>query len=112
MGFQSENAHHGFVVVANIGALRRMHSPGDPPEAEQTDDMIDTQAPGMAQDRGDRLAEGRVRGRSEPIRPPRRLIPVLSLLIKRIRRAAYRDFLCVTVLQAPGICPTRTHTDG
>ena len=68
MGLQSENADHGLVVVANVGALRGMHPLGNPPEAEQTDHMVDTQAAGMPQDGGDRLSKGRVRGGGEPIR--------------------------------------------
>ena len=110
MGLQSENADHGLVVVANIGALRRMHPFGNPPQAKQTDHVIDTQAARMPQDRGDGFPEWRVRGSGEAIRPPRRLIPVLPLLVEGIRRAAYRNASGITVVQAPGICASGTHT--
>ena len=57
----------------------------------------------MSQDRRDRVSKGRVRGSGEAIRPPWWLIPVLPLLVERIRRAADRDAPCITILQTPGI---------
>ena len=73
--------------------------------------MINTQAAGMPQDRGNHLAKWSVRGGGEAIGPPWRLIPRLALLVERIWRAANRDVLCLTVLQAPGIHATRTHAN-
>ena len=74
--------------------------------------MINTQAAGMSQNRRDRVSKRRVRGSGEAIRPPWWLIPVLPLLVERIRRAADRDAPCITILQTPGIRATSTHAHG
>src|SRR4029453_1032314 len=74
--------------------------------------MINTQAAGMLQDRGDHFAKRRVPGCGKPIRAQWRLIPSLTLLVERIWRTTDRDIAGVTVLQAPGIHAPRTYPDG
>src|SRR5215203_2869167 len=109
MGLERENADHGLVVVAYVSALRGSHACGNPPQSEESDHMINAQAAGMPQDRRHGVSEGRVRGSGEAIRPPWWLIPVLALLVERIRRTADRDAHRVTVLQAPSIRATGAH---
>src|SRR5215213_4338282 len=74
--------------------------------------MINTQATGMSQDRGDHFTKRRVPGCGKPIGAPRRLIPSLALLVERIWRTADRDIFGVAVLQAPGIDAPGTYPNG
>ena len=80
------------MVVANVGALRGCI----PSESTRggTDRSHDRHAGRRHAARWWRpLSEGRVRGGGEPIRPPRRLIPVLPDLVEGIRRSPLRRWL-------------------
>src|SRR3954451_16679828 len=81
---EREDAEHRFGVVPHIGAGRRTRPGGNPPEPEQAEDVVDAKTAGMTEDRGDKIAMGRVPRRSEPVRPHRRLLPVLPLLVEPI----------------------------
>src|SRR4249920_2051575 len=109
MGLQRQDSDHGLVVVTHVGTLRGTRTSGTPPEPAQADDMINAQATGMPQDRGDHVANGLVPGGDEPIRPPRWLVPILALLIEGIRRAANRDAFPIIALQAPRIRAAGAH---
>ena len=54
---------------------------------------------------------GAYAGLGQPVRPPRRLAPVLPVLVVRVRRRADRDAAGEDVLQRPGVGAVRVHAD-
>ena len=68
-------------------------SPGqNPPQAEESHDVVDPHPPGMAQDRAQHVpGTGRTPRSASRSGPPRRLAPVLTDLVVRVGRGADRD---------------------
>src|SRR5829696_10319558 len=110
MSLERQDADHGLVVVANVGAFGGARTARDPPESEQPDDMVDTDAAGVPKDGGDHVAEGTISGLGQPVGAPWWLGPVLTVLVVRIGRRADRHALGVGVLQAPRVGPRRMHS--
>ena len=84
----------------------------DPPQPEQPDDVVDPHPAGRPQHGRDHVPERRVGQLGQPVRPPRRLRPVLTVLVERVRWRTDRDPAGEDVLQRPGIRPLRMHPDG
>ena len=91
MGLQEDDAEHGLVVVAHIGAMVGPHSLGNPPQAEQADDVVHAQRAGVTQYRPRHVSQWGVGGASQVLGVPRRLRPVLPLLVVHVRRSAHGD---------------------
>ena len=74
-----------------------------PPQPEQPEHVVDPDTAGMAQHGAQHVAVRRVADLGQPVRPPRRLRPVLALLVERVGRRADRDAAGHHVLQRPGV---------
>ena len=112
MGLEQGDADHGLVVVADVGALVRPHAPGDPPQAEQPDDVVHAQRTGVAQHRAHHVAQRRVGGLRQVGGAPRRLGPVLAELVVHVRRGADLDARGEGVRVAPHVGPVGVDADG
>ena len=84
LGLQHEDADERLVVVAHVGAFAGRVPFGDPPEAEQADDVVDADATGVLQDGAEHVAVGRVAELGETVGSPRRLVPVLAQLVELV----------------------------
>ncbi len=111
LGLQHEDADERLVVVAHVGAFAGRVSLGDPPEAEQADDVVDADAAGVLQDGAEHVAVGRVAELGETVGPPWRLVPVLSQLVELVGRCPHRHPAGQRVGQAPGVGPAGVHAD-
>ena len=100
---QRQDADQRLVVVPQVGALGRPVPLRDPPQPEQPDDVVHPHAAGRPQHRRHHVPERRVGPLGQPVRPPRRLLPVLAVLVVRVRRRADGHALREDVLQAPGV---------
>ena len=56
LGFQKDNAHHGLVIVVHVGALGGRTAIRNPPEAEHTEDVVDSHGTGVSQGGSDHVA--------------------------------------------------------
>ena len=108
---EGEHADQRLVVVADVGALVGRAAGGDPPEPEQADDVVDPDPAGVPEHGADQVAERLVAELGEPVRPPRRLAPVLAELVVGVRRRADLDALRVDVLQPPRVGAAGVHAD-
>ncbi len=85
---------------------------GDPPQPEQPDDVVDAYAAGMPQHSPDQRAKRPVFLLFQPVRPPRRLRPVLAELIELVRRRTRGHAQRQHILQRPRVGAVRMHADG
>ena len=67
---------------------------------------------GVPEDRRHHRPERLVRGLGQPVGPPRRLVPVLAVLVVRIGRRAHGDAAGEAVLERPGVGPETVDPDG
>ena len=74
--------------------------------------MVDPDAARVPEHGADEVAERLVAELGEPVRPPRRLAPVLAELVVGVRRRADLDALRVDVLQPPRVGAARVHPHG
>ena len=65
----------------HVGALVRAHALGDPPQAEQPDDVVHPQGARVAQHRAHHVPQGPVGAGGQVDGVPRRLRPVLAELV-------------------------------
>ena len=86
---EGEHADHRLVVVADVSARGRAETRRDPPQPEEPDDVVDAQRAGVPQHRADHVPQRRVAALGQRVRQPRRLIPVLPLLVVHVRRRAH-----------------------
>ena len=91
VSLQQDDAEHGLVVVAHVGAVVRTHALGDPPQAEQADDVVHAQCAGVTQDRAHHVTQRGVGAARQVLGVPRRLGPVLALLVVHVRRSPHGD---------------------
>ena len=100
------------MVVAHVRAFGGRRTGGDPPQPEQSNDVVDAYGARMAQHSPDQCTKRSVFLLLQPVRPPRRLRPVLAELIEfigwRTRGHAQRQ----RILQGPRVGPIRMHADG
>ncbi len=90
------------------GALPLRH----PPEPEQPDHVVDAHPARVPEHGAHEVAERRVAALLEPLRLPRRLSPVLSQLVERVRGRAHRHPLGVRRPHPPRVGATGVHADG
>ena len=112
VGLQRHDSDHCVVVVAHIGALGGRDALRDPPQPEQSDDVVDPHPAGMAQNCRDESPKRLVAKLFEPIRSPRWLRPVLAQLVELIGRGARIHPERQHILQRPGVGAGGMHTDG
>ena len=110
--FEREDADQRLVVVAHVGTLGRPGATRDPPQTEQPDHVVDTESARTAQRRLDHPTERLVRRLGEPVGPPRRLRPVLAVLVVGVGWRADVDARGVGLLQHPGVGALRVHSHG
>src|SRR5699024_8872437 len=89
VGLQRYHRDHRLVVVVHVGALVRGGALGDPPQAEQAHHVVDAQRTGVAYRGPDHLPQRPVGGIGQGVRTPRRLRPVLPLLVVHVRRCTH-----------------------
>src|SRR5665811_403182 len=85
MGLERENADQGLMVVTDVRALAGNLAVRNPPQPEEPDDVVDPDATGMTQGRAQHVPVWRIAELLEPVRPPRRLAPVLAQRVVRAR---------------------------
>ena len=105
MRLEREHADHRLVVIADVRARGRPQPGGNPPQPEEADDVVDAQRAGVPQEVSDHVTQGPVRLALERVRQPRRLIPVLTLLVVHVGRCADGDPRRIHVSQRPGVRP-------
>jgi len=106
---EHQDPEHRLVVVADVGALVGRHPLRHPPEPEEPDDVVDPHRAGVAQDRAHQVAQGGVAQAREGVGTPRRLRPVLALLVEPVRRRADRHALGKHVRHGPDVGSVRVH---
>ena len=74
--------------------------------------MVHAHATGMAQHGGEHLAPRGIAGSGQALWVPRRLRPILTLLVIVIRRGAYRTLRRQVFGEVDRIGATRVHTHG
>ena len=109
---QRQDPDQGLVVVAHVGALVGRLPLRHPPQPEQPDHVVDPDAARMAQDGAQHVAVRRVAQLLQPVRPQRRLAPVLPLLVERVRRRTDPHPVGQGARQAPRIGAQRVNPDG
>ena len=105
VGLQEHHADHRLVVVAHVGALVRAHALGDPPQAEQPDDVVHPQGARVAQHRAHHVPQGPVGAGGQVDGVPRRLRPVLAELVVHVRGRADLDAAGEGLRVAPHVGP-------
>ena len=111
MSLERQDADQRLVVVPHVGALVGGQTGRHPPEPEEADDVVHPDRPGVPQHCPAHVPERRVAQLGEPVRPPRRLAPVLPLLVERVRRGTAGDVPGQHVLHRPDVRPVRMHPD-
>ena len=89
LGLQEDDAHHGLMVVVHVSTFGRYTALWDPPQAEHSQDVVDTHGTGISQGGAHHVAQRRVARLSQRTRRPRRLRPVLALLRVHVRRGTH-----------------------
>ena len=85
---EREDADERLVVVADVRAVGGVGALGDPPQPEQPDDVVDPDGARVPQHGAQHVAVRPVRGARQGVGTPRRLRPVLALLVVHVRRRA------------------------
>ena len=96
------------VVVPDVRAVARVGTLGDPPEPEQPDHVVDPDGAGVPQHRPQHVPVRLVGGSGQRVRAPRRLGPVLPLLVVHVGRCADGR----AAARARRRAPTRRHPRG
>ena len=109
---QEDDAEHGLMVVAHVGAAIGPHALGDPPQAEQADDVVHAQRTSVTQHRAHHVTQRGVGRTGEVLGVPRRLRPVLALLVVHVRRCAHRDAGGEGLRVGPHVRTLRVHAHG
>ena len=112
LGLERQDAEHGLVVVVDIGALGGPVALRDPPQPEQTHDVVDPDAARVAEDPAQHLPPRAVAGLRQTERMPRRLAPVLALLVVHVGGGTHGDAAGQGPVQRPGIGPVLGHAHG
>ena len=112
LGFESEDPHQRLVIEGDVGTLGSRRPVGDPPLAEEPEDVVDPDAPRVPEHGAQHVAVGHEGGIRERIGQPRRLRPVLAELVVHIGRAADGDSGCKHILQPPRIGAVAGDADG
>ena len=99
------------MVVVDVGPLVGGHALRHPPEPEQAQDVVDPDPARVPQDRAQHVPERGIARLGEPLRMPRRLRPVLPLLVVHVRRRAHFRLGGQHVAQHPGVRSERVHAD-
>src|SRR5680860_189122 len=105
MGLERENADQGLMVVTDVRALAGNLAVRNPPQPEEPDDVVDPDATGMTQGRAQHVPVWRIAELLEPVRPPRRLAPVLAQLVVLVRRVTVGAPAREGISQSPGVGP-------
>ena len=101
VGLKDGDANQRLVILGDVGAVHWQSTCRHPPQPEQAEDVIDSDPAALPHHRAHHLAEGPVARLAQGIGTPGRLIPVLSELVVRIRRAADAHGHGVHVLLGP-----------
>ena len=112
MRLQRQNTNHGFVVVPYVSTHTRAETDGYPPQPEQTENMVDADATGVTQSGAHHVAERPICQIGEDVGTHRRLSPLLSSLIKSIRRRPDADTVSKELPEHPRIGSGTGNTHG
>ena len=106
-----QNAEHDVGIVMHIGTIRCRMILRNPPQTEQTKDMVDAHGTGTGEHTMHHVAVGLVASGFQIKRAERRLAPILALLVEHIRRSANRSALGEPLRIPPHIRAEGMHTD-
>ena len=109
---EGEHAHHGLVVVADVGAHARTETGGNPPQSEQAKNVVDADTPSVAQSSPYHVAERLICQIGENIGAHRRLPPLLSSLVESVRRRPDGNAVSKEFPEHPRICPGTGNAHG
>ena len=100
------------VVVPDVGPVGGVGALGDPPQPEQADDVVDADGARVPQHRAEHVPVGPVGRARQGVGTPRRLRPVLPLLVVHVRRRADPRATGEHVTERPDVGALRVHPDG
>ncbi len=107
-----EDAEHDFGIVMHVGAIHGLPAFRNPPQAEQSEDVVDAHGPRIGEHAMDHVAVRLVAGTLQLDGVQRRLAPVLPLLVEHVRRRADRGALGETLGVPPYVRSRGMHADG
>ena len=112
-GLDGQYAEHRLVVVHHVGAIAGAKSLRNPPQAEQSQHVIDTHRARMLIHGMHHFAVHLVAGGFQITRVERWLAPILALLVVEVRRAADRDATGGETLRVgPRVSAEPVHANG